>query len=515
VADAVDSGCSTQQVEGLSKQIIAQAACIAADAYVEVPKRPNASYGNAVLPFMQQPGQKALLAALDENSALNMTINSMLRTVAQQYLLYRWYQLGKCNIALAAKPGSSNHETGLAIDISEASTWRPILEAKGFAWFGSNDPVHFDWAGPDTKDYKGVDVRAFQQLWNINNPSDLIAEDGLYGPQTEARLLQSSATGFATGPEDCGPSDPEPPVTGGANLSIQLNLDASDTLSDGPSQGVVDLYVGDKRTLRVELTNTGDASSDKQSAKLELPDSLRSDSTTTLDIEALPPAGTQSIELDVEAIAYSLFSQTPATLGLSLGDNSAELPVDVYSQRQFEFESGRREGFNCKTVTGSCAGEGIASDLSLTSPPLDIEVAPNDKLVLSFARLAAGAGSAELLLQDGDAEVAFLLELDGDDRFHEFVLAAEELPARIRGLRLRAVPRAEAGSWGGSPLRIELDYLRIGPDDRFVAGDNSGCSCSLPRSGQQPTHFLLLAFVLCGLCFRRRARAKAACHQSG
>jgi hypothetical protein len=36
----------------------------------------------------------------------------MLRTVAQQYLLYTWYQNGQCGIGLAAKLGNSNHETG-------------------------------------------------------------------------------------------------------------------------------------------------------------------------------------------------------------------------------------------------------------------------------------------------------------------------------------------------------------------------------------------------------------------
>ena len=36
-----------------------------------------------------------------------MTINSMLRTVAQQYLLYHWYQAGQCSISLAATPGTS------------------------------------------------------------------------------------------------------------------------------------------------------------------------------------------------------------------------------------------------------------------------------------------------------------------------------------------------------------------------------------------------------------------------
>lgn len=67
----------------------------------------------------------------------------------------------------------------------------------GWAHDVSNDPVHFDHtASPDGR---GQDVLAFQRLWNRNNPADHIAEDGDYGPQTEARLRKSPATGFPIG----------------------------------------------------------------------------------------------------------------------------------------------------------------------------------------------------------------------------------------------------------------------------------------------------------------------------
>src|SRR6185437_6175944 len=44
------------------------------------------------------------------------------------------------------------------------------------------------------------DIKAFQVLWNANNPNDTIAADGAYGPATEARLQKSPAAGFAIGP---------------------------------------------------------------------------------------------------------------------------------------------------------------------------------------------------------------------------------------------------------------------------------------------------------------------------
>ena len=41
VDQSVTAGCSTLAVEGLSKQIVAQASCISPGAFVAVPKRPN------------------------------------------------------------------------------------------------------------------------------------------------------------------------------------------------------------------------------------------------------------------------------------------------------------------------------------------------------------------------------------------------------------------------------------------------------------------------------------------
>jgi hypothetical protein len=205
VAEAVSAGCSTTSVGGLSQQIIDQMNCvIPGGALAEVPARANFSKGGATLAWMQPPAVAAFVAALDENAGMSLRANSMLRTVAQQYLLYAWYQAGECNISLAATPGASNHESGLAIDVSEWESWQTALEAHDFAWLGTNDPVHFDYEGPGIVDLSGSDVLAFQMLWNANNPGDAIAEDGDYGAETEARLVQSPAEGFAIPPSCTG-----------------------------------------------------------------------------------------------------------------------------------------------------------------------------------------------------------------------------------------------------------------------------------------------------------------------
>lgn len=152
-----------------------------------------------------------------------MTINSAFRTVAQQYLLYAWYQQGRCGIGLAAIPGNSNHEQGLAVDIDDNGGWNSYMTKQGFQWFGNADPVHFDYVGGGAVNQKGFDVEAFQRLWNRNHANDTIAVDGSYGPETEKRLVQSPIGGFKIGaicnmmpPPDAGTDSGSPKPDSGA-----------------------------------------------------------------------------------------------------------------------------------------------------------------------------------------------------------------------------------------------------------------------------------------------------------
>src|SRR5262249_31571409 len=105
---------------------------------------------------------------------------------------------GRCGIPIAATVGTSNHESGRAVDLANYSAVITLMANHGWAHDVPGDDVHFDHnASPDIR---GQDTKAFQGLRNRNHPTDQIAADGAYGPQTEARLKMSPATGFATGP---------------------------------------------------------------------------------------------------------------------------------------------------------------------------------------------------------------------------------------------------------------------------------------------------------------------------
>ena len=203
VGEALSTGCSTSSVDALSRQIVAEARCINADAFAIVPQRPNLVISGNVSLRLEAPARDKLLHVLDAFPHRTMTVNSALRTVAQQYLLDHWARTKRCGIELAARPGESNHESGLALDVKEHGTWRPALEAQGFRWLGPSDRVHFDFKGPGAAQHDGLDVLAFQRLWNRNHPDDAIAENGHYDAPTEAHLRKAPAQGFPSGPA-CG-----------------------------------------------------------------------------------------------------------------------------------------------------------------------------------------------------------------------------------------------------------------------------------------------------------------------
>jgi murein L,D-transpeptidase YcbB/YkuD len=191
----------TGRVSGLSRQIIAQTNTLQTGILINFESLPGiSSSGESALNLYLQAGAKeSLRAALRQGIAkqpnLKMTINSAYRTVAQQHILYRVYRRDPKLIPLAANPGNSNHEDGLAIDVNNYNAWKPYLLANGWQWLGGNDPVHF-FEDNGRDDIGTLGVKAFQTLWNRFNPNDLMTVDGNFGDQTAAKMDRSPIAGF-------------------------------------------------------------------------------------------------------------------------------------------------------------------------------------------------------------------------------------------------------------------------------------------------------------------------------
>ena len=197
-----DGSCTTASIGGLSKQLSAMLVKQFPDliANIHESSRIKLSSAARVVPILQKSAYLNLNSALVRYPSLNFYINSAFRLCTQQTLLYKWYQNRRCGISLAAYPGRSPHESGLAVDLSNYSQWTSKLPSFGFQWQGSGDPVHFTYVGSGAKSLNYYNVMAFQKLWNCNNPNDRISEDGAFGPNTEKRVLASPADGF---PKTC------------------------------------------------------------------------------------------------------------------------------------------------------------------------------------------------------------------------------------------------------------------------------------------------------------------------
>lgn len=182
---AGSGGCSTAGAEAISAQLIEEMLCLGEGRLVRFEHRNVTLTSTRVHPYLSPAGRDALYSAAEGGE---IRINSALRTLSDQYLLY-------AGCSVAATPGRSNHETGRAIDVDNWSARLSALRAAGFTHpLPDTDAVHFEASGDDLR---ALSVRAFQRLWNANHRDDMIAEDGVSGPQTLARLARTPAEGFA------------------------------------------------------------------------------------------------------------------------------------------------------------------------------------------------------------------------------------------------------------------------------------------------------------------------------
>lgn len=232
---AAKGACDTSGVVGLSAQLVDVQMCLSPGTFVKFTPHTNVTVtGTSVKPYLLATARDALWKA---SGSLNLQVNSAFRTIADQYVLY---YSGAC--ALAAKPGNSNHETGKAVDLENWSAAISAMTAAGCTHtYPSTDPVHFDCPGADDR---ADSIKAFQHLWNLNNPSDTIAEDGVYGPETESRLAKSPAGGF-TNPGDCSkPSGPD--------YAAQF---VDQSFPKAPT--VLTMHAGEEVSGWIEMKNTG------------------------------------------------------------------------------------------------------------------------------------------------------------------------------------------------------------------------------------------------------------------
>ena len=81
---------------------------------------------------------------------VRLSLTSGFRTMAEQKRLYNCYTSKRCNNGnLAARPGYSNHQNGLALDISTSSWLTRNAKRFGFVRTVSKESWHYEYRGKD------------------------------------------------------------------------------------------------------------------------------------------------------------------------------------------------------------------------------------------------------------------------------------------------------------------------------------------------------------------------------
>jgi hypothetical protein len=303
VGDAAGAtGCSTAVVIGLSQQIAEQANCEHPGDFVPFAATGGITFtSSAVLPYLDQAARDDLQAVAVGDP---LTVNSGLRTLAQQYLLYQWWQQGACGITAAATVGTSNHEGGRAVDLDNYAARITAMAAHGWAHDVAGDPVHFDHLS--SPDHRGEDIHAFQTLWNLNEPSDPIAADGAYGAMTAAKLAATPATGFAQG-ATCGSA---------ATLDAMVVSIMGPETAPPQAQEHFTLLVKNIGQVAWSAATTLVLATDPSSP---LQDPSWTSSTVITDLGAAVPAG-QMATIDFDVTTPPETTATPVMAALALDD---------------------------------------------------------------------------------------------------------------------------------------------------------------------------------------------------
>jgi N-acetylmuramoyl-L-alanine amidase len=179
---------TTNLLNALDKQLIAEMLDLAPGALVDISKMPGLVLADsAAHPYLVPAAAKALQKAI-ASGGINLTANSIYRTLAQQMLLFQNKDLFEI---VAAPPGDSNHNGGLAIDIEEPYWWEIFLRVQGWKKLGDWDRMHFDFPAANIRE---LSIKAFQRLCTKNGIS--LSVDGGLGDRTMAALRQTPIEGF-------------------------------------------------------------------------------------------------------------------------------------------------------------------------------------------------------------------------------------------------------------------------------------------------------------------------------
>jgi hypothetical protein len=182
-------------VTGLSRQLVDAINCLRPGTLVDIPLDAVLRMLEAGRPNLIDGRALADLRAAAADGDRQMVVRWAYRDVGLQQLF--WLQDAYQGCAVAARPGGSNHQNGLAVDLNDWAYWEPIMRRHGWENNLANDRVHFDYQRVEDIGLGSFSLYAFQELWNLNHPEAPLPTGGALDAETDAALAGAPIEGLA------------------------------------------------------------------------------------------------------------------------------------------------------------------------------------------------------------------------------------------------------------------------------------------------------------------------------
>ncbi len=190
--------------------------------------------------------------------------------------------------------------------------------------------------------------------------------------------------------------------------------DCADFVREGRSRDLFDLYVGQRVTLTVEVTNEGGARSEAGGLEIEVPAELLAIESVTVDgeaqdvdaaggrapVPAIDAGQTREVRVVLRGVGYSIPTGGPARVHTRWngGDPSTRTEYDVYDPHRWTWQGDEAllEGWRASAdVAGLSAGAGLSVQPSGPAPTVESPWAPIDaasrpRLSISASRPVSG-----------------------------------------------------------------------------------------------------------------------------
>eukprot|EP00118_Oscarella_pearsei_P021009 m.233549 g.233549 ORF g.233549 m.233549 type:complete len:2254 (+) comp40090_c2_seq1:205-6966(+) len=189
-------GCTLSEARGLAQQIADQTLCNSPLLLSELSSDSNFCVQNEVFPYFLYEAHLSLRERINPSLQKSFTVTEGMQPLVFQFIRQKWGERRLCGLDEAVPVGTGAFDRGNALAVTETDKLIKLLPTVKWKISSARTYIKFF---ENSSDIVEAQLRAFQQLWNVNNPKMPIPVDGVLSQTTIKALLKSPAKGFASG----------------------------------------------------------------------------------------------------------------------------------------------------------------------------------------------------------------------------------------------------------------------------------------------------------------------------